>query len=588
MRAVAIWALLAGCGMSSFDGASAPDAGGSGGVPPETCGVSLMSTPTTAIAGSTIRVVSHVFNAPGILGYQWSARFNDAAADPIPVTGDPSQVDLRSASPGVFDVTLDITGALSPCPTATLPINVMASGARSSLVRLRITPPQLAEAPPYEKVIQINGGGNFDLGTVAIDQGVRADVVVRGPGGAGVPAYLRFAPTGTPDAVVEAFSDATGHATARIVAGTHSVVVVPQVGTSAPRRIDGWSSASSTIDLDAGVAVTGMVRDPAGAVLPGAKLQLAVAGLPSLVATTDLDGSFALRAAGGGGPVTIEVTPPNASGLPRLLATSAALDLGVPLQIRYAANVTLVNLAGTVVRRQSVPVAGAGVTVVGSLAAVGTVTAGAVASATGDVRIKATTDGSGALPEMLVPVAASPALSAVVAVAAGDFAVAALDTSTGVPASLDAPPLQPIVTAVFLVPDRLPGAVVDIVPIGALALVGAPPFHLIADGSGAVTAALAAGGHYQLRFHDPLGRGAQFVVADATAKTIAPSHSLAYALEVRGTVKLGGTQPLGGASIQLLCNSCTGIERAKPIDEVASDDAGRFRIPVADPGVSIR
>jgi hypothetical protein len=445
--------------------------------------------------------------------------------------------------------------------------------------------------PSLEKLVPIDGGATLDLGTVAVDQGVIADVVVSGPAG-GVPAYLRFAPAGAPDAVVEAFADGSGHAMTRLVAGTHSVVVVPLVSTAAPRRIASWSSSTSTLALDAGVPVTGVVCDPAGAVLAGAKLQVAVDDLPSAVATTAADGSFALRAAAGGAAVTIEVTPPNASGLPRLSATSSALDLGMPLQIRYAANVTLKNLAGTVVRRQGSPVPGAGVTVVGSLAAVGTVravaaglcsvTVGTSASATGEVRITAQSDGSGRLPAMLVP--ASAALSAVITVAAGDLAVAALDTSGGVPASLDAPAMQPIITAVFDTSARLPGAVLDVVPVGALAMAAAPGLHVVADGSGAVTAALAAGGHYDLRLHDPMGRGAPLVIADRTATTIATSYHLPVALQVRGTVKLGGTQPLAGASIQFLCDRCTGIERVKPIAEVASDGGGRFTLAVPDPG----
>jgi hypothetical protein len=317
-------------------------------------------------------------------------------------------------------------------------------------------------------------------------------------------------------------------------------------------------------------------------VLAGAKLQVAVDGVPSAVATTAADGSFTLRAASGGGAVTVEVAPPNPSGLPRLSATSSMLDLSVPLQIRYAANVTLKDLAGTVVRRQGAPVAGAGVTVVGSLAAVGTVTAGKVASATGEVRITSSADDSGALPAMLVPAAV---LSVVITVAAGDLAVAALDTTGGVPASLDAPPMQPIIAAMFdAATVRLSGAVLDLVPTGALAMAAAPPLHVTADGTGAVAAVLAAGGHYDLRFHDPAGRAAPLVVADRVVATIATSYHLPAALQVRGTVKLGGTQPLADASIQFLCDSCTGIDRARPIAEVASDDAGRFTLAVPDPG----
>jgi hypothetical protein len=232
-----------------------------------------------------------------------------------------------------------------------------------------------------------------------------------------------------------------------------------------------------------------------------------------------------------------------------------------------------------VVRRQGAPVAGATVTVVGSLAAAAI---GALASATGEVRITASTDGSGALPAMLVP--AIP-LSAVVTVGPGDLAVAALDTTGGVPASLDAPPMQAIVSAVFDPAGvRLPRAVLDLVPTGALAMTSAAALHVTANDAGTVTATLAAGGHYDLRFHDPDGRAAPVVVPDRVVATIATSYHLPTALQVQGTVKLGGTQPLPGAAVQVLCDSCIGIERAKPIAEAVTDDAGRFTLAVPDPG----
>lgn len=591
MRVAGLAILIIGCAggcAGGLDTASPPGVGvgGSGGDGDgEQCSVSLLSAPATATAGptTTIRVSSHVFNAPGVLDYQWTARFNGSAADATPVPGDDSQIDLRVPNPGVYDVSLDVTGAPTPCPTVALPINVRAPGARSELLRLRITPSQRAAAPPYEKLVEIDGGATVDLGTVAVDQGVIADVVVSGPAG-GVPAYLRFAPAGAPDAVVEAFADGSGHAETRIVAGMHTVLVVPEVSGIAPRQFVNWSSSSSMLAVDAGVPITGVVEDPGGAVLAGAQVQVAVDGVPSTVATTAADGSFALDAAAGGGAVTVQVTPPNASGLPRLSATSSALDLSMPLQIRYTANVTLKNLAGIVVRRGA-PIASAGVMVVGTLDAVGTVgpvTAGPPAIATGEIRVTSSTDGSGALPAMLVP---SASLSAVITVAAGDLAVVALDTTGGVPASLDAPPMQPIAAAVFDAgTTRMSGAVLDVVPTGALAMTAAPVLHVTADGTGAVTAALAAGGHYDLRFHDPVGRGAPLVVADRTATTIATAYHLPIALQVRGTVKLGGTQPLTDASIQFLCDSCTGIERAKPIAEVASDGAGRFTLAVPDPG----
>jgi len=122
------------------------------------------------------------------------------------------------------------------------------------------------------------------------------------------------------------------------------------------------------------------------------------------------------------------------------------------------------------------------------------------------------------------------------------------------------------------------------VPIGALAMAAAPVLHVTTDGAGMLTAALAAGGHYDLRFRDPVGRRAPLVVADREATTIAAIYSLPLALQLRGTVMYAGTQTVANASVQILCEDCTGIERTKPIAEAATDGTGRFALAVPDPG----
>jgi hypothetical protein len=335
--------------------------------------------------------------------------------------------------------------------------------------------------------------------------------------------------------------------------------------------------------VDAGSPVTGTVHDPADVPLAHAKVQLLIDGVPSTLATTVDDGSFTVNAVlAGNAAVTVEVTPPDASGLPRLSATSQTFDLAMPLQIRYAPQLVRRDLAGTRVLRQDVPVGNAAVMVVGALAAAGTVTAGTSASAAGEVRIAATADAGGTLPSTLVP---SANLSAVITVAAGDLAVAALDTTAAVPADLVAPAMRPITTAV-LDPTAvgLGGAVLDLVPTGALAMAAVPALHVTAGTSGAITASLADGGHYDLRFHDPAGRGAPLVIADRVAATVATTYHLPVALQVHGSLMVGGTQVLANASVQVLCEACTGIERDKPIAEVASDENGQFTLAIPDPG----
>jgi hypothetical protein len=296
------------------------------------------------------------------------------------------------------------------------------------------------------------------------------------------------------------------------------------------------------------------------------------------VATTGEGGSFALHAVTGGVSATVEVVPPAASGLPRLSATSSTFDLGLPLQIRYAANVMRTDLAGTVVRRMNAPIAGARLTVVGSLGAVGMVTAGTSTVATGDVRIAGTADATGTLPTMLVPLAP---LEVVIEVAPGDLAVTMLPAIAG---HLDAPPLRLITTAALDARGiGLPGATLELVPTGALEMASAPTLRLTAAAGGAIAATLPAGGHYALRFHDPLGRGAPLILPDREITAIAASHKLPKALRLQGLLHLLGTA-LPNASVQILCDTCSGVDRAKPLVEVVSDAAGRFTLAVQDPG----
>jgi hypothetical protein len=225
------------------------------------------------------------------------------------------------------------------------------------------------------------------------------------------------------------------------------------------------------------------------------------------------------------------------------------------------------------------------VAVVGALATGGTVTAGAMAIATGQVRIAATADAAGKLPQTLVP---SGSLAAVIEVGAGDLAVTSFDTTGGAPATLDAPPMQLITTAATAMTEGnlvgLPGALIDLVPTGALAMAAAPMLRLIAGENGAIAAALPAGGHYQLRFQDPQGRGAPLVVPDRAITAIASSYVLPAAIRIQGTLLRDGKLAMSGASVQLMCIGCTGLDAALPLAEAASDATGRFTLTVPDPG----
>ena len=577
LLAVGLAVAHAGCAANG-DAFTGPDGGsgsGSGG-----CAISLTATPMEPVAVVHLQVTSQIAGAFGVLSYTWRVLANGAPIAFLPVhQNDSTAIEFTATTPGVYAVTLDVDGSDPPCAQGSATINVGAPGALTEFLRLRVVPSVADGGPPFEKVIQVKGGATADLGTQQIDLGAAVTAQVDGPGG-GMPAYLRFSPGGTPDAFVEGFSDMSGAAQLRLLIAPYAVLVVPSAPGVAPRGFTGWLFGD-TLTLDAGSPITGTVRDPSNAPLAGATVRLVLDGVPSTLATTAADGSIALRAATPAVNVTVDVLPPVGSGLPRLSATSQTFDLGVPLQVRYAANVVLSDLGGTVVQQLGAPLAGVRVTVVGSLATVGMVTAGRSTVATGEVRIVATTRATGALPPTRVP---NGPLAAVVEFAPGKRAVVALDTSAGVPATLDAPPLVLITTAAL---DNhggaLAGATVDLVPTGALALASAPTVRLPAMTAGAIATELPVGGRYELRFQDPVGRAGPLVVADRAITAIAQSYRLPPAVVLQGALERGG-MAMPGAAVQILCYSCTGIARGKPLVETVSDAAGRFALAVQDPG----
>ena len=578
--ALAVW--LGACGASSPDGADTPDAGFE-------CTAFVSFEPMSPIASPStmVRANAVVQGAPGVLDYTWSVVFEGGAVPHAPAQADGSAITFPAVAPGVYDVQLDV-GAASACPTVQVPLNVLAPGANQTQLRLRVTPAASANAPAFEKLVPVLGGADFYVGTLAVDPGVIAAATVQS-GGAGVAAYLRLMPAAAKDVAVETFTNGAGGFSARVLGQPHDVLAIPTVPGYAPRRIEDWLPSSAAIDVGVGATVTGVVRGPGGAPLAGAKVQLKIGGVPSTLATTAADGAFSLLVEPDpGAVVAVDVTPPAGSGLPRLLAQSATVfDLAQPFQISYAA-LALRDLAGATIRRQGAPVPGAKVVVVGSLAAAGTVTAGAApASASGVVRIAATANGAGVLPATLAP--ARP-LSAVVEAAPNDHAVTAIDLTSQAPAAIDAPPAVPIATQLRQ-PDGTPiaEAVLDARPVGALALAGVTsPIRARSGAGGQLSASLAAGGRYDLRVHDPVrARGAPLPATGVTAQTIAASYTLRPALIATGKLLLQGSPtPVAGAAVQLLCSLCSGLERSLPIAEGTSRPDGTFTLVVPDPGTN--
>jgi hypothetical protein len=397
---------------------------------------------------------------------------------------------------------------------------------------------------------------------------------------------LRFIPAGARDAYVESFTAADGAYSARVMNQLHDVLVVPTVAGYAPRLIAGWMPGTPLLAVDAGTTLTGTVRDPANNPIANAQVQLAFDGVPSTLATTNASGAFSVLAKVPGGlpDVTVDVMPPMTTGLPRISATSAMFG-GAVFAIQYNSALVRRDLGGTVVRRSGTAMPNAPVKIVGTLSAVATISAGGTVNANGEVRVSTTTNGAGAIPNgTLAPAAPLSAVSTIGA----QLAVDAIDLTTAVPASINAPVAVTIDTQLkSALAVTLPNAILDLAPSGALALAGAPAIRGTANATGNLSLVVPAGGRFDLRAVDPLGRAAPLLLVDVGTASLAASYSLMPALHVSGALVLSGNpQPVGRATVQILCTTCTGVDRYRPLAEGASTTTGGFDVAVYDPGVA--
>jgi hypothetical protein len=313
-------------------------------------------------------------------------------------------------------------------------------------------------------------------------------------------------------------------------------------------------------------------------------VQLLLGGvLPSTVATTGSDGSFAVGADLSNpsllSAVTVSVTPPAASGLPRLTATGA-FALGSSLAVAYPGQSTR-DLVGVKLTQGGVAVAGAQVAVVGAVASFAATVDGAAAANT--VLVGATTGSGGAIAASTV-VPAAP-VSVVATLATGEVEVVSVDLGSGVPVSITLPAAA---TAGGVVTDStgnpLAGVLVELQPAGALALAGALPIQTTTGADGSYQVSLAANGTYDVRVVDLAARGP---LVSALAQTPAQigSYALAAGLVIDGVVSLPDLSPAIGASVQLLCSTCSGVAAQQPVAESSTDLTGAYRLSVPDPGV---
>lgn len=528
--------------------------------------------PLIASLTQTIRASAQVAGEfSGVASYRWSLARGPLPVTFTPASADLSQIDFSAVDAGIYTVRVEVPG----CDLYDAEVNVLSPEATPRSFRLRVTPPAGSSIPPQDREIVIPSGADFAYGPLLVEPFMRRPGVVK-VDATPVPAYLQFSPaSGSGEVVAEATASASGAFEVAVANGRHDVLVVP-LGDRAPFRVTDWLSLSADISGPAGEVLRGSVRGPDDQPVAGARVSVKRDGVPSSVGLSDASGAFAVRLQASAAAATVSVVPPQASGLPRLDGTLPTLATDQPLAIRYRADLALRDVAGVELRRQGQPAAFAQAIFVGAVAAAGSAGASAL---DGQVRVAVTAGADGKLPTAKVPAAA---LSAVVVPAAGEQAVLPFDGAAP-PALLDAPAMRAVTgTARTPAGASAPGAVIDLLPSGALALAGAAGRTAVADGAGAFSVPAAFGGSYRLEISDPQQRGAPSLAAVAAPGAIG-AVSLQSGHRLQGKIlPLFSASPLVGAAVEMFCVVCSDADKRRPLATAITGFDGGFALLVPD------
>ncbi|HEX7703428.1 MAG TPA: hypothetical protein VF403_21960, partial [Kofleriaceae bacterium] len=249
MKVVLLLALV-GCagGAGSVSNSDAnmvvADSGGNG------C-LSFTITPPHPVAGDHVKATATAI-VMGNVAYHWQV---DGIDNTNYEATDESAIGFDVPQPVSHTVSVAITPS-DGCPTYEATINVGNANGNLAMYRMRVLP-QSDLAPPQETLIVITGGQTSTDRPFYIDPGTPlAGSVVSGT--TPVAAYVKFTPVVGP-----AFDLVTaGTFTSRLQLVMHTVLVVPQDNTLAPRVI-AWTPGigPSMFSVDPGTAVSGTVLD---------------------------------------------------------------------------------------------------------------------------------------------------------------------------------------------------------------------------------------------------------------------------------------------------------------------------------------
>jgi len=544
--------------------------------------------------------------------YDWSATDPDGLAATLTVRNPPRTAELLAEKPGFHSVTVTIFDSFADTDmtavggfTAADPL-----GEHRSYL-LRFTPPGSTEVPRQQEVITVIGNTPLTDQVFALEAGSDLSNTLSGPGGT-FAAYLRLIQSGFP-LYREVHVDTSGAFSVQMLANaTYDVVVIPDDDTPAPVLLSGQTlfdlQGTTAFDFDEGIWVTGYVLDASALHVTGAQVGLRSGVLPSGIGTANpMDGGFMLLARPG--VQSVEIAPPEPTGLPRVLIPQSPLLEVIPqteldLSFVYAAlEVTTVDLrvmAGPAGSEEPVP--DARVTLEATLLPdVGTLTVTrdgsqvAVLDADGSFRVTATTDADGRLPALVVP--------------AGTYRVV-IEAPGDVPAGYGTTMVEPFVVSggalaqdVSLVaPSSLTGMVLAgsdaPEPLGGVRVVAMTPLGIgsavegLTNASGHFSLSVVGGATYTvLVMPDPssgLGRLRLTEVVVTTPVTNLVGEGPGGALVVPDGLPLAGqvtlqSTPVPGVLIQAIPS---GVVGEPVLGEAVTGAGGDFEMVLPDPGVS--
>lgn len=581
--------LLGGCADFAPSGDDDSDGG------PLNCTASVTVGPIDPIAPATINASVTVVDGVGLVTTSWTVRDpGGASIDPTIVDADGLAIQFDAPTAGTWQIDVAVSQGGEPCTGGDASIYVAEPGAMSAAYRLRYTPLAGQPAPAQEDVtpLLLQGGADITLAARTLDGGELIAGALDGPTGP-LAAYLMLrSPAGH---VTELFADNAGAYAARIPSGAHDLIVVPYDPAVAPARLLAQSAAQldAGYTLDAGDAIGGAVLLADGTPVAGARVAVAVAGLPASVVTTAADGTFAARARTAEGPLAITVIPPDGAALAGLeIPPSAGLLAGPGSQIELRLgdapvatfDATLVSSAGTSLGGARISFVATSAVVAGQVSLDGGVpiVAGAAARTTVVASV------AGTLAPITLPWGMYEVIVEPTAASAGEaISVTSLDLTTGAPGV--AVPLASL--AVTLVPVQVgsPGgahvadATVAAVARGVLGAGVGLAVSATTDAQGLAMLELAPGMDYDLVVDPPrdaqLGRARAPLAAGTTNVALA----LPAALRVQGTLLFpsGSGQP--GVRVAAHCDACPTAD--VPIAETVTGAGGAFVLWLPDPGV---